>query len=52
VVPAAELVDIAWTYEDPLDDALAVRGLVCFYQERTDLWLDGQPVPRVRTPWS
>ena len=52
VVPGGELPDIAWTYANPLDDALAVRGLVCFYQERTDLWLDGQPVPRVRTPWS
>lgn len=47
-----QLADIAWSYEDPLDDATAVRGLVSFYQERLDLFVDGEPVERVRTPWS
>lgn len=42
----------AWSYEEPLDDARDVRGMVSFYQERLDLELDGEPVPRVRTPWS
>lgn len=48
----AELADIAWSYEDPLEDAVPVRSLVCFYQERLDLFVDGEPVERVRTPWS
>jgi uncharacterized protein (DUF427 family) len=43
---------IAWSYEEPLDDARDVAGLVSFYQERLDLELDGEPVARVRTPWS
>jgi uncharacterized protein (DUF427 family) len=43
---------IAWSYEEPLDDARDVAGMVSFYQERLDLELDGEPVPRVRTPWS
>ncbi|MET0863482.1 MAG: DUF427 domain-containing protein [Nakamurella sp.] len=47
-----ELSNIAWSYEDPLDDATAVKGLICFYQERLDLVVDGEPVDRVRTPWS
>jgi uncharacterized protein (DUF427 family) len=47
-----ELVDIAWSYEDPLTDATPVAGLVCFYQERADLFIDGDRVERVRTPWS
>ena len=42
----------AWTYEDPLDDARDVIGLVSFYQERLDLEVDGEPQERVRTPWS
>lgn len=46
------LTDIAWSYEDPLDDARDVAGLVCFYQERLDLVVDGQRIERVRTPWS
>ena len=47
-----ELADIAWSYDDPLDDAVPVRGLICFYQERLQLFVDGQPVEQIRTPWS
>lgn len=52
VVGDRELTDIAWSYEDPLDDARAVAGLVCFYQERLDLIVDGQRLERPQTPWS
>ncbi|HEX6149968.1 DUF427 domain-containing protein [Nocardioides sp.] len=48
----AVLEAVAWSYEEPLDDARDVRGMVSFYQERLDLELDGAAVPRVRTPWS
>jgi len=44
--------DIAWTYADPLHDALNVRGLVAFYTERVDLVLDGERQERPITPWS
>ncbi len=44
--------DIAWTYPDPLDDALRVRDHVCFWAERTDLVVDGEPIERPVTPWS
>jgi uncharacterized protein (DUF427 family) len=46
------LPDMAWSYEQPLEDAAGVTGLVSFYQERLDLWLDGERVARERTPWS
>jgi uncharacterized protein (DUF427 family) len=44
--------DIAWTYEDPLHDALPVKGLVAFFNERVDLELDGERQERPRTQWS
>jgi uncharacterized protein (DUF427 family) len=44
--------DIAWTYEQPLHDAVPVRGLVAFFTERLDLAVDGVAVPRPVTPWS
>ncbi len=47
-----ELTDIAWCYENPLSDGEAVAGLVCFYQERLDTEVNGEPVRRPRTPWS
>jgi len=52
VVDGEVLADVAWTYREPLDDATDVRDLVCFYQERLDLFVDGEAVERVRTPWS
>ena len=52
VVNGDELANIAWSYEEPLEDATRVRGMVCFYQEKLDLFVDGAPVERVRTPWS
>jgi uncharacterized protein (DUF427 family) len=48
----AEGEDIAWTYTHPLDEVAAIKGMVCFYSERTDLELDGVAVPRPVTPWS
>ena len=27
--------DVAWSYEDPIPTMAAIRGLVCFYAERT-----------------
>jgi uncharacterized protein (DUF427 family) len=44
--------DIAWTYPEPLQDALPVRDLVCFFSERTDLTVDDAAVARPVTPWS
>lgn len=46
------LADIAWSYEDPLHDAVPVRDLIAFFTERLDLTIDGDAQPRPRTPWS
>jgi uncharacterized protein (DUF427 family) len=44
--------DIGWTYRRPLDDALRVRDHVAFWNERTDIRLDGELQRRPVTPWS
>src|ERR671931_513520 len=44
--------DIAWTYLDPLQDALPVKGMVAFFNERVALEVDGEPQERPRTQWS
>jgi uncharacterized protein (DUF427 family) len=44
--------DIGWTYPHPLHEVDAVKGMFCFWSERTDLELDGVAVPRPLTPWS
>lgn len=45
-VGGAELADIAWSYEDPLDDAMTIRGLICFHDERLGLFIDDTLVER------
>ena len=44
--------DLAWTYEEPDDDGRAIRGLICFFNERVDLEVDGQVQERPTTQWS
>ncbi len=44
--------DVAWTYSQPLDDALRVRDHVAFWNERTDIRIDGELLQRPVKPWS
>lgn len=43
--------DIAWTYPASFPEAEPVQGLIAFYQERTDVSVDGESIGRPRTPW-
>lgn len=43
--------DLVWTYEHPLPEASAIAGLVCFWNERVDLELDGELCARPESPW-
>ena len=42
--------DLAWSYEHPLPDAVAIAGLVSFWNERVDVFLDGELQPRPGGP--
>ncbi len=44
--------DVGWSYTHPLDEVAAIKGMVCFYSERTDLELDGVAMTRPVTQWS
>jgi uncharacterized protein (DUF427 family) len=44
--------DLVWSYPEPQLDAEPVRDLLCFYQERVELELDGELQTRPRTQWS
>ena len=43
---------IAWSYELPLNDAMPVRSMVAFYNERVDIDVDGHRESRPHTQWS
>ena len=44
--------DLVWGYQSPLPDAAQLEGYVTFFDERSDLVVDGVPRPRPVTPWS
>jgi uncharacterized protein (DUF427 family) len=44
--------DVAWSYEDILPDSPHIKNLVCFYDERVDVAVDGVERPRPKTPWA
>jgi uncharacterized protein (DUF427 family) len=44
--------DIAWSYPEPLREAVEVTDRVAFFNERVDLIVDGTRLDRPVTPWS
>jgi uncharacterized protein (DUF427 family) len=44
--------DIVWMYRTPLPECQKIAGLACFYNERADIYLDGEKQPRPRSPFS
>jgi uncharacterized protein (DUF427 family) len=44
--------DLVWYYRDPLHDALGVRDMLAFLNERVDLEVDGERWERPVTGWS
>jgi uncharacterized protein (DUF427 family) len=44
--------DIVWIYRTPLPESQKVAGLACFYNEKVDIYLDGEPQERPRTHFS
>lgn len=44
--------DAAWCYEHPNPGVIGIAGRVGFFDERLDLFVDGEPQPRPRTPWA
>jgi uncharacterized protein (DUF427 family) len=35
--------DLVWAYDDPFPESAPVKGLMCFYNEKVDLEIDGEP---------
>ncbi|HTW19333.1 MAG TPA: DUF427 domain-containing protein [Mycobacteriales bacterium] len=44
--------DLVWTYRTPLPESQKIAGLVCFYNEKVELWVDGELEDRPRTKLS
>ena len=41
--------DVAWTYDYPMREAAPITGLIAFYNEILDIFIDGDKLPRPQT---
>ena len=44
--------DLVWIYRSPLPESQKIAGLACFYNEKVDIYLDGELQDRPRTHFS
>jgi uncharacterized protein (DUF427 family) len=44
--------DLVWIYRTPLPESQKIAGLACFYNEKVDLYVDGELQERPRSPFS
>jgi uncharacterized protein (DUF427 family) len=51
-VPLPEGRDLLWFYAEPFDESRRIAGMVCFFNERVDVELDGELQERPESPWS
>lgn len=44
--------DLVWGYRTPLPESQKIAGLACFYDEKVDVYLDGELQDKPRTPFN
>ena len=44
--------DVVWSYPDPIPECPRIAGLICFFNEKVDVTVDGVREERPVTPWS
>jgi uncharacterized protein (DUF427 family) len=44
--------DLVWYYDEPLAEVGRIKGLVCFFNEKSDVELDGELQERPESAWS
>ncbi len=44
--------DLAWSYPTPLPESQKIAGLIAFYNEKVDIYLDGELQQRPSTKFS
>ena len=44
--------NVVWSYPEPISECPKIKGLLCFFNERVDVYVDGELQARPQTPWS
>jgi uncharacterized protein (DUF427 family) len=48
-LPSGKKSGLAWWYKSPVMESAEIKGLVAFYDEKVDVWVDGYKQERVVT---
>ncbi|KAJ7707562.1 hypothetical protein B0H17DRAFT_1033100 [Mycena rosella] len=52
VSPEKRVDNVVWWYRNPNLECAAIDGLVAFYDEKVDVWVDGEKQGKPKTLWS
>ncbi len=52
VVGGEVLKDLVWVYENPIPECPRIENLVCFLNEKVDIYVDGRLSEVPKTPWA
>jgi uncharacterized protein (DUF427 family) len=45
--------DLVWTYPEPIPECPKIKDYLCFFNEKVDaIYVEGEKIPDVETPWS
>ena len=44
--------NLVWSYQNPIPECPKIKGLLSFFNEKVDLYVDDELQPRPKTPWS
>jgi uncharacterized protein (DUF427 family) len=44
--------NIVWSYPHPIPECAKIENLLCSYNEKVDIWVDGELQPRPVMDWS
>ncbi|KAK5069691.1 hypothetical protein LTR64_008125 [Lithohypha guttulata] len=50
VVQGKKYKDVVWWYKDPTGESMAIKGLLCFYPDKVETFVDGEPIARTGLP--
>ena len=50
VINGKEHKDVVWWYPQPTQESAAIRGMLCFYPDKVDTWVDGKEIEKIGMP--
>jgi len=50
IIEGKEYKDVVWYYEDPTSESAAIKGLLCFYPDKVETFVDGEPIANLGKP--